>query len=102
MDATWWPDLLRHVGREDPWADPMVTVAEILSFEGPVDGQRFSSTALIAPADLKRLNGQLSSFGVDVDVNGPHPSRAKRADTDQTSGSRPGSRTNVSSLNLSF
>lgn len=73
MDDAWWPDLLRHVGQEDPWADPMVTVAEMRSFEGPIDGQRYSSTALIAPADLTRLNGDLSSFSADVDVNGPHP-----------------------------
>ncbi|WP_206245777.1 hypothetical protein [Novosphingobium terrae] len=73
MDDTWWPDLLKHIAQEDPWAAPMVTVAEMRSFEGPIDGQRYSSTALIAPADLERLNGELSSFGADVEINGPRP-----------------------------
>lgn len=73
MDDRWWPNLLKHVAHEDPWAISMVTVAEMRSFEGPFNGQRYSSTALIAPGDLERLNGNLSSFGADVDVNGPRP-----------------------------
>lgn len=62
MDDAWWPDLLKHIPKEDPWADPMVTVAEIRSFGTPPKGRRESWTALVTPEDLKRLGGKAPGF----------------------------------------
>lgn len=73
MDDTWWPDLLKHIPEENPWSQPMVTVAEINGFGTPSRGQRHSWVALIAPEDLGRMNGKLACLGSRVETSGPHP-----------------------------
>lgn len=74
MDDAWWPDLLKHIPEKDPWADPMVTVAEIRSFEAPSKGRRESWTALVTPEDLDSLRGKLRAFNETVETSGPRPS----------------------------
>ncbi|PSO10922.1 MULTISPECIES: hypothetical protein [unclassified Sphingobium] len=74
MDDAWWPDLLKHIPEEDPWAEPIVTVAEIRSFEKPARGKRESWTALITPDDLERLGGKLSALNDHVETSGTRPS----------------------------
>jgi hypothetical protein len=54
MDDDWWPDLLRHIADDNPWADPQVVVAELSSYDHPWwPGFRMLWSALVSQADLE-------------------------------------------------
>lgn len=71
MDDDWWPELLAHIAKEDAWADPNVTVAEIRSYDDPwLPGVRILWSALVPIAELEALNGQLIAFNYEVESTG--------------------------------
>lgn len=78
MDEDWWPDMLRHLAAPDPWADEMITAAELVGYDDPgTPGQRIMWTALARPEDLARLDGNLRAFHHEVESTGrPGPGAA--------------------------
>ena len=71
MEDDWWPDLLGHIPREDPWADPNVLVAEIRGFDDPwLPGVRILWSALVPVAELEALGGDLIAFNYEVESTG--------------------------------
>lgn len=78
MHEDWWPDMLRHLAALDPWADEMVTVAELVGYDDPgTPGQRIMWTALVKPEDLGLLKGDLRAFHHEVESTGrPGPGAA--------------------------
>ncbi|QDC37280.1 hypothetical protein [Sphingobium fuliginis] len=75
MDEDWWPDLLAHIPKEDPWAEPNLLVAEIRSFDDPwLKGTRILWSALVPIAELEALEGKLIAFNYEVESTGrPSP-----------------------------
>lgn len=78
MDEDWWPDMLRHLATPDPWADEMVTVAELVGYDDPgTPGQRMMWSALVRPEDLAQLDGDFRAFHHEVESTGrPGPGAA--------------------------
>jgi len=76
-DRDWWPALLSHIPKENPWNNAHVVVAEIKSFDDtPYSGQRISSSALVPIDQLEQITQKLSNFNHEVSTSGPHPSFA--------------------------
>ena len=71
MNEDWWPDLLRHVPEEDPWAESNVVVGEIRSFDDPwLPGVRWTWSALVPTSEWEALNGELIAFNHEVESTG--------------------------------
>lgn len=72
MKADWWPQPLRHIAEEQPWAGEHVLVAEIRSFEEkPHAGQRRTFSVLVPVTDLAK--DKLANLDCDVSTSGPRP-----------------------------
>lgn len=71
----WWPDLLRYMSAEDPWASLNVPVAELESYEDAwTPGDRVRWSALVPMDVMERIGADLAGFSHEPDANGPHPS----------------------------
>lgn len=87
MDNDCWPDLMRDLADEEPWAEPQVVVAELRSYDNPwLPGARMLWSALVAPADLEALGGGQISFNYDVETSGRRPGPEAAGPIGQVSG----------------
>lgn len=77
----WWPDLLRYMGNEDPWASPDIVVAELRAYDDPgYPGIRMLWSALVSTAQLEAMGNRLIGFNYDVETSGPHPWASQAGD----------------------
>lgn len=73
--SCWWPDLLRYISDDDPWANPNVLVAELKSYEDDwTPGDRILWSALVPLDVMEKIGPNLAGFGHEPEANGPHPS----------------------------
>lgn len=74
MSTDWWPTLLAHIPKEDPWGAQDVVVAEIKSFdEKPHAGARRTFAALVPMEKLDAVKGALAQLHNEVSTSGVNP-----------------------------
>tara|TARA_R110000868_G_scaffold46685_1_gene153964 strand:+ start:136 stop:1905 length:1770 start_codon:yes stop_codon:yes gene_type:complete len=75
MQSDWWPNLLRFIPNEDPWAEAKVPVARLFGIPNGNyhPGEFRSFTVLVPIADLSAVQAAPRELDHEVSSSGPRP-----------------------------